>query len=102
MAKNRGAHVTAVNRSDKLDMLRSIGADRVIDYTREDFTKSEQTYDVIVDMVMRRSLFDYRRALAPNGTFVVVGGATGRIGQTVALGPLLSRITDKMLGLLIH
>ena len=102
MAKHRGAHVTAVDRSDKLDMLRSIGADRVIDYTREDFAKTGQQYDAIVDMVMRRSLFDYRRALAPNGNFVVVGGATGRIGQTVALGPLLSRITDQKLGLLIH
>ena len=77
LAKNRGAHVTAVDRADKLDMLRSVGADLALDYRREDFAKTGQTYDLIVDMVMQRSLFDYWRALAPQGTFVVVGGATG-------------------------
>ena len=102
MAKNLGAQVTAVDRGDKLDMLRSLGADHTLDYTREDFTKTGQKYDLIVDMVMKRSLFTYWRALAPNGSFVVVGGATGRIGQTVALGPLLSRISAKKMGLLIH
>lgn len=102
MAKNSGAQITAVDRADKLDMLRSLGADHTLDYTREDFTKTGQTYDLIVDMVMNRSLFKYWRALAPNGSFVVVGGATGRIGQTVTLGPVLSRISGKKMGLLIH
>ena len=76
IAKSFGAEVTGVDSTGKLDMLRSIGADQVIDYTREDFTKNGQRYDLILDVTARRSIFDYRRALSPEGVFVVVGGST--------------------------
>jgi NADPH:quinone reductase-like Zn-dependent oxidoreductase len=102
MAASSGADVTGVDRGDKLDMLHAIGASRVIDYTLEDFATTGQQYDLIVDMVMRRSVFDYRRALATNGTLVVVGGATGRLVQLVSLGPVISRLSGKRLGLLVH
>lgn len=95
IAKSSGANVTGVDRLDKLDMLRSIGADHVIDYAQEDFSRNGHQYDLIVDVVVNRSIFDYTRALAPRGSLVVVGGATGRIWQTVTLGPLVSRLSKK-------
>lgn len=102
LAKSHGASVTAVDRGDKLEMLRSIGADGVVDYTRENALERVEPYDLIVDMVMQHSLFAYERALAANGRLVVVGGATGRILQTAALGPVLSRVKNKHLGLLLY
>lgn len=78
IAKSFGADVTGVCSTRNADMVRSIGADRVIDYTREDFTRSEQRYDVILDCVGNRSLLDLRRVLNPKGTYVMVGGPPGR------------------------
>src|SRR5690625_4997619 len=74
LAKARGAEITAVDRGDKREMLHAIGADRYVDYTRDDFASQGQHYDLIVDMVMQRSLFAYNRSLASGGRFVVVGG----------------------------
>jgi NADPH:quinone reductase-like Zn-dependent oxidoreductase len=102
IAKSSGANVTGVDRLDKLDMLRSIGADHVIDYAQEDFSRNGHQYDLIVDVVVNRSVFDYTRALAPRGSLVVVGGATGRILQTVTLGPLVSRLSKKTMGVVLH
>ena len=102
LARQQGATVTAVDRADKLDLLRSLGAERVIDYQREDFARTGHAYDVIIDVVMRRSLVEYHRALADNGRFVVVGGSTLRIAQTVLLGRLLGRGSGKRHMLLIH
>jgi NADPH:quinone reductase-like Zn-dependent oxidoreductase len=79
-------------------MLRSIGADHVIDYTQEDYTHSEQRYDLILDVVANRSIFDYRRALDPEGFFVYVGGTTSAIFQALLLGPLISRFGTKKVG----
>ena len=73
MAKAFGAHVTAVCSTANLDMVRSIGADQVIDYTREDFVQPPRRYDVMLDLVGNRSLSHCRRALTPRGTYVVVG-----------------------------
>ena len=73
IAKSFGAHVTGVCSTRNVDMVRSIGADEVIDYTKEDFTQTEQRYDVMLDLVGNRSLSDCRRALTPRGTYVVVG-----------------------------
>ena len=73
IAKAFGAHVTAVCSTANLDMVRSIGADQVIDYTREDFVQSPRRYDVMLDLVGNRSLSHCRRALTPRGTYVVVG-----------------------------
>jgi len=86
IAKSFGAEVTGVDSTRKLDMMRSIGADQVIDYTREDFTKSGQRYDLILDVVAYRSIFDYKRALSPKGIYVFVGGSMAAAFQAVFLG----------------
>jgi NADPH:quinone reductase-like Zn-dependent oxidoreductase len=99
LAKYFGAEVTGVDSTEKLDMLRSIGADQVIDYTQEDFTKSGQRYDLILDVVSYRSMFAYMRALSPKGVFVPVGGSTAAIFQAVFLGPLISMIGSKQIGI---
>ena len=73
IAKSFGANVTAVCSTRNVDMVRSIGADQVIDYTTEDFAQAEQRYDVMLDLIGNRSLSDCRRVLAPRGTYVIVG-----------------------------
>ncbi len=73
IAKSFGANVTGVCSARNVDMVRSIGADQVIDYTQEDFTQDPQQYDVMLDLVGNRSLSDCRRALTPQGTYVLVG-----------------------------
>jgi len=99
LAKYFGAEVTGVDSASKLEMLRSIGADHVIDYAQEDYTKSGQRYDLILDVVAYRSVFDYRRALSPEGVFLIVGGSLATLLQVVFLGALISRIGSKKLGL---
>jgi NADPH:quinone reductase-like Zn-dependent oxidoreductase len=74
IARSLGAHVTGVCSTRNIELLRSIGADRVIDHTRQDFTRSEQRYDLILDNVGNHSLSDLRRALTPSGTLVPNGG----------------------------
>ena len=102
IAKYFGAEVTGVDSTRKLDMMRSIGADHVIDYTQEDFTKNGQRYDRIVDMAAHHSTFDYKRALSPKGIYGVIGGSQLRILQTVLLGPRISLIGSKKMGLVLH
>ena len=100
IAKSFGANVTGVDSTRKLDMMRSIGADQVIDYTQEDFTKSGQHYDLILDVAAYRSMFDYKRALSPKGTYVLVGGFMARIFQVLCLGPWLAMTGSKRMGIL--
>ena len=83
IAKSFGARVTGVCSTRNMDMVRSIGADRVIDYTQEDFTQSGQRYDVLLDLVGSRSLSDCRRALTRRGTYVLVG--VSHLGQWFGL-----------------
>ncbi len=99
IAKYFGAKVTGVDSTIKLDMLRSIGADQVIDYTQEDYTKTGQGYDLILDVAAYRSVFDYRRALNPEGIFMMVGGSLATLLQVVFLGALISRTGSKRIGL---
>jgi len=99
LAKYFGAEVTGVDSDSKLDILHSIGADHVIDYKQEDFTKGDQLYDLILDVVAYRSIFAYKRALKPGGTFVYVGGSTYAIFQALLLAPLVTRNGNNKMGL---
>jgi NADPH:quinone reductase-like Zn-dependent oxidoreductase len=101
IAKTFGAEVTGVDSLPKLDMLRSLGFDRVVDYMREDFTAGEQSYDLILDVKTNRSIFAYMRVLRPGGVYVTFGGSTGRLLQAVILGPLVSALTKKSVRLVI-
>jgi len=101
LAKYFGAEVTGVDSTEKLDMLRSIGADHVIDYTQEDFTKNGQLYDLILDVVVHRSVFDYKRALSPKGICVFVGGSMTRVFLNILLGLLISMTGSKKMGLVM-
>ena len=100
IAKALGAEVTGVCSTSKMDLVRSIGADHVIDYTRENLTRNGQRYDRIVDVVGRRSILDWRRALKPGGVYVMVGGSTSRFLQALFLGTLISLTGSTKMGLL--
>ena len=102
IAKSLGAEVTGVDSAEKLDMLHSIGADHVIDYTQEDFTKNGERYDLILDVVAHRSIFEYRRTLEPGGVFVLIGGSGATIPQIMLLGPLISIFGSRKIGFLLH
>ncbi len=101
MAKSRGAEVTGVDGTPKLDGMRSIGADHVIDYTRENFTKSGHRYDRILDFAGHRSIFAYRRALRPDGIYSIVGGSAPRMLQALAVGSLISKTGSRRMGVLM-
>jgi NADPH:quinone reductase-like Zn-dependent oxidoreductase len=100
LAKLDGAEVTGVDNTSKLDFMRLLGTDHVIDYTREDFTKSGKQYDLILDLIAHRSVFTYQRALKPNGSYFMVGGSVATIFQLLLLGPWIRRIKGKNLRLL--
>jgi len=102
LAKMYGAEVTAVDTGAKFDLMRSLGADHVIDYTKEDFTRNGQKYDLVFDATLRRSVFSCMRSLAPNGRYVIAGGTMGGILQAVFVGALLSMVSNKRVGLVIH
>jgi NADPH:quinone reductase-like Zn-dependent oxidoreductase len=95
IAKSFGAEVTAVCSTRNVNTARSIGADHVIDYTREDFTKSGQRYNLIMGANAYHSIFDYMRALSPDGIYVIVGGGLARIFQGMLLAPVLTRFGSK-------
>jgi NADPH:quinone reductase-like Zn-dependent oxidoreductase len=101
IAKAFGAEVTGVCSTGKMDLVGALGADHVLDYTREDYTRSGQRYDWIVDVAGNRSLLENRRALAPGGVYVMVGGSTGRIFAALLLGPLISLAGSRKLGLMM-
>lgn len=101
VAKSLGAKVTGVDSAIKLDLLRSLGADEVIDYVVDDYTKGTDKYDRILDFVGNRSVFASRRALAEGGVYQVVGGPARRLLQVLLVGGLISRMGSKHLGVLI-
>jgi NADPH:quinone reductase-like Zn-dependent oxidoreductase len=95
IAKAFGAEVTAVCSTHKIEMMRSIGADYIIDYTRTDVTKNGQNYDLILDAAAYRSVFDYTAILKPGGTYVLIGGSTARLFQVLLFGSVISRIIHR-------
>lgn len=95
IAKLHGVEVTGVDSPGKLDMLRSMGAKHVIDYTQQDFTKNGERYDLILDVKTNRPISDYVRALSPNGTYVTVGGSMGRLFQALLFRLWISLTTNK-------
>ena len=94
IAKSFGAEVTAVCSTRHLDMVRSLGADRVMDYTQEDFSRNGHRYDLIVACNGYRPISDYRRALSPNGTYVMSGGAASQMAEAMLQGPWISMTGD--------
>ena len=101
LAKSFGAEVTGVCSTRNLDLVRSIGADQVVDYTKEDFTKNGQRYDLILDAVGNRSVSDYQRALSPQGRCVIAGFTSlSRLFEHMVLGPWMSRGGSKKVGLM--
>jgi NADPH:quinone reductase-like Zn-dependent oxidoreductase len=79
-----------------------MGADHIIDYSKEDLLKNGRCYDLILDVVGNRSIFDYKRLLNPAGTYVMVGGSLSLITQILFLGPLISKMEGKSMNILVH
>lgn len=102
IAKSFGTEVTGVCSTGKMDLVRSLGADHVIDYTQEDFTKNTQHYDLIIDAQAHHSIFDYKRVLSSKGVYVMHGGSNAVANQVIFLGPLISMSGSKKMSLLLH
>ncbi|MCH8062497.1 MAG: NAD(P)-dependent alcohol dehydrogenase [Chloroflexi bacterium] len=98
IAKSFGAEVTGVCSTRNLEMVRSIGADHVIDYTKEDFTRNGQLYDLIHAANGYHSISDYRRALSSKGTYVMTGGTMAQMFQAMLLGPWMSVTSSRKMG----
>jgi NADPH:quinone reductase-like Zn-dependent oxidoreductase len=101
MAKAAGAEVTGVDRADKQDLLRTLGADCVLDYRRDDFARIGQTYDLVLDMVASHSVPECQRVLAPGGRYVIVGGRVATLFRVALLGGW-SRPEGKKVSVLMH
>jgi NADPH:quinone reductase-like Zn-dependent oxidoreductase len=100
LAKLAGAQVTGVDNAGKLDFVRSLGADQVVDYTCTDFTRTGGQYDLVLDLAAHRSVFGYRRALAANGRYLCVGGSVPTLLQVLLVGPLIGGTAGKKIRLL--
>ena len=99
LAKQAGAHVTAVDNEVKLEFMQSLGADDVVDYRREDFTRLPP-FDRVLDLVAHRSVFAYRRALTRGGRYRCVGGSVRALLRILTVGALLGRLTGRRVGVL--
>ena len=100
VATRAGAHVTAVDNAGKLDFMRSLGADAVVDYERDDFTRDPDGFDEILDLVAHRSIFAYRRALRRGGKYRMVGGTVRSLLRVATAGALVARATGRSMGVL--
>lgn len=100
LAKHAGAHVIGVDNAEKLDFMRSLGADEVIDYRSQDFTRVDPS-DLVLDFVADRSVFAYRRALTRGGRYRFVGGSVPTLLRVLTIGAILGRLTGCRLGLLV-
>jgi NADPH:quinone reductase-like Zn-dependent oxidoreductase len=101
IAKALGAEVTGVCRTEKIDFVRSVGADHVIDYTKVDYTKAGERYDWIVDTDTHHSILRVRHALRPNGVYVTLGGGASAIVSGLLAGLIATRFSDKWMGLML-
>ena len=95
IAKIYGAEVTAVCRTEKMEMVRSLHPDHIIDYTQQSVIQVGQQYDLILDTAAYRSVLDYQQVLSPEGAYVLVGGSTARFFQVMLFGSLLSKILHR-------
>ncbi|WP_438315528.1 NAD(P)-dependent alcohol dehydrogenase [Sporosarcina sp. FA9] len=102
IAKSFGAEVTGVCSTRNLEIVHSIGADQIIDYTKEDFTQKKERYDLILGVNGSNSISAYKRALKPNGNFVHVGGAESQMFQSLVLGPFISMTGSKKISNLLQ
>lgn len=102
LAKYFGAEVTAIDKLQKLELMSFIGADHVIDYTQEDFVNLPERYDLILDVVGLRSLFDFKQVLNRGGRYVMLGGPVQRILKALLFGPWISMLSHKKMGVLAH
>lgn len=102
LAKLAGAEVTGVDSGAKLEKMKALGADHVIDYTQEDFAKNGKQYDLILDVVGHHSIFEYKRALINGGIYRMIGGHTGLIFQSIFIAPIISLMGNKKMGILAH
>jgi NADPH:quinone reductase-like Zn-dependent oxidoreductase len=100
LAKQAGAQVTGVDNAAKLDFMRYLGADEVLDYARDDFTRAAQPYDLVLDLVAHRSVRAYRRALARHGRYRCVGGSVGTMLRVLTAGSLLGVATRRSIRML--
>ncbi len=100
LAKSLGAKVTGVDRTEKLDLIRSLGADRAVDYTQEDFAERGLEYDLILDIVGVRSMTTWKRVLRPSGIYVAAGGSVAQIAKTLLIGAWVTWTTGKTIGML--
>jgi NADPH:quinone reductase-like Zn-dependent oxidoreductase len=101
IARLLGVEATGVDHTEKLELMRSVGFDHVVDYTKQDFTESEGRYDLILDVKTNRTLFRYLRALRPGGMYVTAGGDTGKLFQIFIFGPLVSLFLKKRVRVVI-
>ena len=101
IAKLYGAEITGVDSAEKLDLMRSLGADYVVDYTREDFTRGGKSYDLILDVKTSRSVFDCARALNRNGAYVTVGGSMPRLFQALLVAPWIRLTGEKSIRVVV-
>jgi 2-desacetyl-2-hydroxyethyl bacteriochlorophyllide A dehydrogenase len=97
IAKALGAEVTAVCSTNKMEMMKTLGANHIIDYTQTDITKNGHEYDLILDAAAYRSIFDYAPILKPEGTYVLIGGSISRLFQMLLFGSVISRIMRRRL-----
>lgn len=102
LAKYYGAEVTAVDNSEKQQLMGDLGADHVNDYSLEDFTSNGQRYNLILDLKAAHSVFDYKRSLAPKGRYVLVGGSVPALLNTLFMGSMISITSGKKMGILAH
>jgi NADPH:quinone reductase-like Zn-dependent oxidoreductase len=100
LAKLHGAEVTGVDNAEKLEFMRSLGADHVIDYTRDDFTRNGRTYDLILDLAAHRPALACKSSLMPGGRYLYVGGSVATLLQVLLIGPVIGRAEGKKIRLL--